>query len=116
MFIFWANAQENWQFKPDKVKHTIVGAGLAIPSYLLMHNKVYDHKICRNAAWMFPAFIAMGKEFLDAGELMTTGQGGGFSFADISYTIGGAIITTIIIDRIYKRRQRKLREKYNIEF
>lgn len=116
LFPFCLTAQENWQFKQDKAKHTIVGAVLPIPSYLLMYNKGYDHKICRNAAWMFPTFIAMGKEFLDAGELMTTGQGAGFSFADISYTLAGAIVTTIIITRIQKGRQKKWRKKFDIEF
>ena len=116
MFSFALNAQKNWEFKPNKAKHLIVGAVLPIPSYYLMYNYTQDHEVSRNSAWMFPVFIAMGKEFLDAGKLITTGQGVGFSFADFGYTVGGAIITTIVITRIQKRRQKKWRKKFEIEF
>lgn len=110
LFSFVLNAQENWQFKQDKKLHAVSGVVIAVPSYYLMYDLTQDHKVSRNAAWMFPTFAALGKEVFDGM------QGKEISFADMSYTIGSAIITTIIITRIQKRRQKKWREKFEIEF
>lgn len=114
LFSFWANAQiqstEDWSFKPDKGLHALGGVVIAIPSYYLMYNATNDFEVSRNAAWMIPAFCALGKEFADGV------QGKEISLADMSYTIGSALITTFIITRIQKRRKRKWDAKFNIEF
>ena len=110
MFSVALHAQENWQFKADKRLHVISGMAISIPSYYLMLNKTQDIEVSRNAAWMFPAFAALGKEFADGI------QGKHVSLSDMSYTIGSAIITTFILTRITKRRQNKWHKKFNIEF
>ncbi len=114
LFAFTINAQielsEDWSFKTDKKLHAISGVVIAIPSYYLMQNAGYDYKICRNAAWMFPTFATLGKEFMDGM------QGKEISLSDMSYTICSALITTFVITRIYKRRQKKLRKRFDISF
>ena len=110
MFSFALQGQENWEFKSDKRLHFGGGVVISIISFPLMYDYTGDLEVSRNAAWMFTTFAAMGKEFLDAGKLITTGQGAGFSFADITYTVLGAIVTTTIITRIQKRRQKKWRK------
>jgi hypothetical protein len=101
---------EDWSFKNDKKLHAISGVVISIPSYYGVYSITGDFKVSRNAAWMFPAFAALGKEFSDA-------MGGGeFSVSDISYTIGSAIITTIIMTSITKRRYKKRQKRFEIEF
>lgn len=110
MFSFSLIAQENWEFKSDKKLHALSGVVISIPSYYLMYNATNDHEVSRNAAWMFPAFAALGKEVFDGM------QGKEISFADMSYTIGSALITTFVITRIQKRIQKKWNKKFEIEF
>jgi hypothetical protein len=109
-----ANAQmqlsEDWSFKADKVKHGIAGVVIAIPSYYLMYNYTGDHEVSRNAAWMIPAFAALGKEFTDGM------QGKEISLADAGYTIFSGLVTAWVCKGIAKRKQRKWEKKFDIEF
>lgn len=107
---FCLTAQEYWQFKTDKKLHALSGVVISIPSYYLMYNATNDHEVSRNAAWMFPAFAALGKEVFDGM------QGKEISFSDMSYTIGSALITSFVITRIRKRRQKKWDKRFEIEF
>lgn len=108
MFSFPIISQENWEFKTDKRIHFGAGVVIAIPSYYLIYNVTNDHEISRNAAWIIPVFAAIGKEGFD----WTRGKE--ISLADFSYTLAGAIVTTFIITRIQKWKQKKWRKKFEL--
>lgn len=101
---------EDWSFKTDKKLHSLVGGATSAGSFLFVLSKGGNAEDALVASFVIPSLLALGKEVID------TYNG---SLADISYTIGSAIIVGgtmyIIKRRKNKKRAKKIKQRFDID-
>lgn len=93
--------EEDYSFKPDKAKHAIYGFASSATIFYFVYKSTKDEELAKRAGIIGTVTVGMLKEIAD--HL----QGGEISIADLLYTSGFAISTSIGLEQFVKHRKRK---------